>query len=69
MFTADISFQIKMLPAGYERITDGKLRPGDLRWNCWHDEWNQLDVTTSPKHDCVIGDPVSSFPGVARPIS
>ncbi len=54
------------LPEGYEIITEGKLMPGDLRWDCWHDKWNLEDPTTSPKHDCVIGDSIISFTGVCR---
>ena len=65
---SEISAQIMManLPEGYEILTEGILIPGDIRWNRWHDEWNLEDITASPKHDCVIGDPVSSFAGVCR---
>jgi len=65
---SEISANLMMahLPEGYEIITEGKLMPGDIRWNRWTDEWNLDDITTSPKHDCVIGDPISSFAGVCR---
>jgi len=54
------------LPEGYEIILQGILIPGDIRWNRWADEWNLTDITSSPKHDCVIGDKIQSFPGVCR---
>ena len=60
------SIMLAKLPAGYEILTEGKLIPGDIRWNRWADEWNLEDPTESPKHDCVIGDQISSFAGVCR---
>jgi len=60
------SIMLQKLPEGYEIITEGILIPGDIRWNRWADEWNTEDVTASPKHDCVIGDKIQSFPGVCR---
>jgi len=65
---SEIAARIMMdsLPEGYEIIIEGILIPGDIRWNRWHDEWNLDDPTDSPKHDCVIGDPIRSFAGVCR---
>jgi hypothetical protein len=60
------SIMLQKLPEGYEIITEGILIPGDIRWNRWADEWNTTDITASPKHDCVIGDPIKSFAGVCR---
>ena len=60
------TLMLAKLPAGYEIITEGILIPGDIRWNRWSDEWNLTDITSSPKHDCVIGDKIQSFPGVCR---
>jgi len=50
-------------------ITSGRILPGDIRWNVYDDCWNETDVTQSPKHDIIIGDPVSNFGGVCRPMS
>jgi hypothetical protein len=65
---SEVAARIMMdsLPEGYEIITEGILIPGDIRWNRWSDEWNMDDPTDSPKHDCVIGDPINSFAGVCR---
>ena len=67
MFTPEANkLKEETLPEGYEIITEGILIPGDVRWNRWHDQWNLDDVTQSPKHDCIIGDPVYTFAGVCR---
>lgn len=61
-----IELQVKTMPAGYCMVTEGKLQPGDIRWNTWNEEWNLTDPTTSPKHDIVIGDSIQGFKGVCR---
>jgi|GEM_PF-3933326 len=54
------------LPVGYGLVTSGAIQEGDIRWNCLDDCWNLKDVTHSPKHDIIIGDPVKNFHGVCR---
>lgn len=54
------------LPKGYDIVTSGRVQEGDIRWNCLDDCWNLNDVTLSPKHDIIIGDPVTNFHGVCR---
>jgi hypothetical protein len=58
--------QRSTLPAGFDLLTEGKLQEGDIRWNCIDDCWNLNDITVSPKHDIVIGDPICNFHGVCR---
>jgi len=58
--------QVETLPEGCELITAGRIIEGDYRWNVYEDCWNLTDITTSPKHDIIINDPVSNFGGVCR---
>lgn len=56
------------LPPGYFLVTAGELQSGDLRWDIMNDCWN-LVPTVSPRHDLIIGDPVSNFHGVCRKLN
>lgn len=58
--------QRSSLPQGYDIVQSGRIQEGDIRWNCLDDCWNLKDVTLSPKHDIILGDPVSNFHGVCR---
>lgn len=56
------------LPAGYYLVDSGSIKPGDIRWNVWHDCWNLEVPVSSPLHDCIIGDSVKNCHGICRKI-
>lgn len=61
-----IFWQQKTLPKGYSMVTEGNIQEGDIRWDFLLNEWNMKDITTSPKHNIIIGDNVKDFNGVCR---
>ena len=58
--------QLSSLPEGHEIVTEGEVKPGDIRWNIWNDCWNTEAPIDEKKHSVIIGDPVKSFPGICR---
>jgi hypothetical protein len=69
MYLHDIEkreLQETTLPEGYTIISIGPILPGDIRWNPWLDCWNLSEPVSSPKHDPIIGNPVTICHGICR---
>ena len=58
--------QMATLPSGFHLVELGPILEGDIRWNCWNDCWNISDPVQSPRHDVIIGNPVTITHGICR---